>query len=284
VSRAVIGKRSEMKARLRRRVTQKIDFTFRCLMKQRHGLTLLEVLVVLAIIGMLLALLLPAVMQVRDAALRVASSNNLRQIILATHSHAGANGDLLPYETRYPDHTYRDLFEFIRMQIGEPCSEKNLVKIFISPADPSIDYQDGWWSYCSYPYNEIPFYLGSRNGMQSAISDGLEQTIAFAGRYGKCRGYQTTWQSNMYICHITDRLNEYVEKGKCFQVRPCVGAVPPCTQQNACDMGLGQTPHTAGMLVAMFDGHVTILSPSIAPKIYTALLTPNSNDSVEGYP
>lgn len=76
---------------------RKVIFPSKFDFKRHDGFTLIELLVVIAIFSLLIAILLPAMNQVKLQAYRAACAGNLRQVGVAIHMYAEDFDDSIPY-------------------------------------------------------------------------------------------------------------------------------------------------------------------------------------------
>ncbi len=173
-------------------------------MKQtRNGITIIEMLVVVSILSLLIGLLLPAIQASRIAAMRMHSSNNLRQLAISLHNitsmsaspvPVGANGQLRYLRSGDPQPDFVSpiliaAFDAENRRIPTthavpPAILENAIqfRILLSQSDPSlVDFQGSLSHVTSYGWN-FPVFMNAPRFPES-ILDGSSNTIMFAERY-----------------------------------------------------------------------------------------------------
>lgn len=275
---------------------------------RRRGLTLIELLVVVGIVVLLVGLLLPAVQQVREAATRVRSANNLKQLGLALHHFADARDALIPDKGGTSDSEGRGRPVFINLlpyvdqgslynlyvasQNGG-MSDSYRIPLFYSPSDPTGP--GNLTGATSYALNGCLFTGRFRLG---AIPDGSSNTVAFAEHYAvSCNGVGFRWILMMaaeFPCDPPSRDGGYqvrAHRRATFADAPLGDLVParsPAQTFQArptvreCDPRLAQTPYSGGMLVALADGSVRTVAPSVSPRTYWAAISPDGGEVLDG--
>ena len=136
----------------------------------RVSFTLIELLIVIAIIGILAALLLPVLSAAKEKARRTICLNNLRQVNLGIRMYSDDANDTSPSVGQSTNHVrfyYKALMQGYVSLNGTPSPQD---KVFACPADtfhyyaittngysyvPESRHEQSWACYSSYAFNGI---------------------------------------------------------------------------------------------------------------------------------
>jgi Protein of unknown function (DUF1559)/Prokaryotic N-terminal methylation motif len=121
---------------------------------RRHGFTLIELSVAIAIIDTFVSLLLPTGRSVRDAATRAECQNNLKPITLACHSCNDSQGRLPRYRGTVGGPSYAVLchrLPFLAQRDLGPSTARSSIEVAITDGscgltDPTISATTRAWT------------------------------------------------------------------------------------------------------------------------------------------
>jgi prepilin-type N-terminal cleavage/methylation domain-containing protein len=153
----------------------------------RRAFTLIELMVVVAVIGLLVAVLMPAMGNARAQARRAACANNLRQIGVGMQIYISGNHDRFPYASFMPSFGPFPLDREKPIRIVDVLKFNVPLESFECPSDSSGDGRpdpNAGLTYfqsegSSYEYRTMP-RIGGRTAKEIAtlLSDRVDTTVA----------------------------------------------------------------------------------------------------------
>jgi hypothetical protein len=244
----------------------------------RHGLTLFQLLIILALLLFLLGLLLPALARVRMAASRNQSVNNLKQLGLACHNFHDVYKAFPPAVGTIGGQQALGTTHFFLLPFVEQAALYNqaqgsvwknniaavVVPVFLNPKDASAGdthCYNGWLATTNYAANWMVFKKGGNS--ITTITDGTSNTMMLTERYQVCHGNPCGWAyASMYYWAP---IFAYYSYGK-FQMMPT---------QDDCNPALAQSLDPYGINVCMCDGSVRTFAATVSPETWWRAADPN---------
>lgn len=178
-------------------------------MNVRRAFTLIELLAVVAIVGILAALLLPAVGRTRSQAWEAQCVNQLRQVGFAFHLYAQDHADglpVLPDPNPYPNGVGAYYKQLVKGYLGLTGRTSPQEKVFICPADRTV-HRRVEHAFTSFTFNgyevgpgDLPRITGKRLGTISQPERAAlvgEWTAYFGGSWHPVRSENRVGQQSV---------------------------------------------------------------------------------------
>ena len=261
--------------------------------RKASGFTIVELLVVITIIGILMALLFPAINAARESARKGTCVSNQRQVGMAvlTYTTTGGKGDFPKHLNSKTDGTNAYVWPWvanIMTELGRgdiadamivpnhnPASRSEYIEVLVCPSDPPVSTD---------PMN-ISYVANYGLGDDMKAADGVFQ---------RTKDVSLSYVAQNDGTATTLMLSENIDATDWNDNDPAMAFQTAITwlQTEPADCGLNENTnctdaqkarprsnHSGGFVTTFCDEHVKFLSQEIDYTVYQLIMTPNGSQA-----